>query len=89
MMANDFVKGGSFLLGKTEPQAVFTPEDYTDEHKMIAETTQDFVEGEIVPRDEEIEALDYDLTVKLLRKAGGPGATRCRHSGRIRRGRPR
>lgn len=40
---------------------------------MIAETTEDFVAEEVLPWDEEIEQLDYELTVKLLRKAGEVG----------------
>lgn len=69
----EWVKGGSFLLDNTDPQQVYTPEDFTEEHKMIAEMTRDFIEGEVVPYDEAIEKLDYDLTVKLLRKAGELG----------------
>jgi hypothetical protein len=32
---SELLKGGSYLLGLTDPQDVFTPEDFTDEHKMI------------------------------------------------------
>ncbi|MNK34663.1 putative acyl-CoA dehydrogenase [compost metagenome] len=67
------VNGGSFMIQDVDHQQIITPEDFTEEHRMIAKTTQDFVEGEIVPHDEEIEKLDYELTVKLLRKAGEVG----------------
>ncbi|RUT28657.1 acyl-CoA dehydrogenase [Paenibacillus zeisoli] len=67
------VIGGSFMIQDVDHEQIVTPEDFTEEHRMIARTTQDFVEGEIVPRDEEIEKLDYELTVKLLRKAGEVG----------------
>ncbi|MNW95683.1 putative acyl-CoA dehydrogenase [compost metagenome] len=67
------VIGGSFMIQDVDHQQIITPEDFTEEHRMIAKTTQDFVEGEIVPHDEEIEKLDYELTVKLLRKAGEVG----------------
>lgn len=73
MSKKQLVKGGSFLLEKTNPNEIYTPEDFTEEQKMIAGMTRDFIEGEIVPHDEEIEKLDYDLTVKLLRKAGELG----------------
>jgi alkylation response protein AidB-like acyl-CoA dehydrogenase len=73
MADKKFIKGGSFLLEKTDAETVYTPEDFTEEHRMIAETTSDFVEGEVVPLDEKIEKLDYELTVKLLRKAGDLG----------------
>ena len=50
-----------------------SPEDFTEEHRMIAETTADFIAGEVAPHDEEIEKLNYELTVKLMRKAGELG----------------
>jgi alkylation response protein AidB-like acyl-CoA dehydrogenase len=40
---------------------------------MFAETTQSFIEKEVVPNDEQIERPDYKLTVELIRKAGELG----------------
>ena len=62
-------KGGEFLISASEPEDVFTPEDFTEEHQMIASTAERFVEQEILPRVEQIEHQDLDLTVELLRKA--------------------
>lgn len=70
---HDKIKGGSFLLGETGTEAVFTPEDFTAEHKMIAKMTEDFVAGEAVPLDEEIEHLNLEVTVRLLKQAGELG----------------
>lgn len=67
------VIGGSFMIEDVNHQTIITPEDFTEEHRMIAQTTEDFVEGEIAPRDEEIEKLNYELTADLLRKAGELG----------------
>ncbi|WP_206830487.1 acyl-CoA dehydrogenase family protein [Alicyclobacillus fructus] len=67
------VKGGAFIIEELEPSAVVTPEGFTEEQKMIAETTKNFIESEVVPRHEEIESLNYELTVKLLRKAADLG----------------
>ncbi len=69
----DIVKGGSFLVGSIEPASVFTPEDLNDEQKMIGKNTIAFVEGEVVPKMEQIEKLDYDLSRQLLAKAGELG----------------
>jgi len=52
---------------------VFTPDDLSDEHKMIAQTAREFTEKEIMPLDAEIETKDYELTRGLLRKAGELG----------------
>ncbi|QDP41895.1 acyl-CoA dehydrogenase family protein [Radiobacillus deserti] len=65
--------GGSFIIEDVDFQSVVTPDELTEEQKMIADTTRDFVDGEIVPKDEEIEKLNYDLTVELLQKAGELG----------------
>ena len=32
------VKGGAFLIEERTPEEIFTPEDFTEEHRMIAET---------------------------------------------------
>lgn len=69
----NYKKGGSFLIEETKPEEMFTPEDFTEQHKMIADTTRDFVDSEVMPNIEKIEELNYDLSVKLLRKAGGIG----------------
>nr|WP_188540383.1 acyl-CoA dehydrogenase family protein [Paenibacillus segetis] len=67
------VLGGSFMIDDIDYREIVTPEDFTEEHRMIAETTEKFVAGEIIPRDEEIEKLNYGLTVELLQKAGDLG----------------
>ena len=63
------LKGGEFLITASDPQDVFTPEDFTEEHQMIAQMAQQFMEREILPQCERIEDQDLDLTVELLRKA--------------------
>ena len=68
-----YVKGGSFLLTETKPQDVFSPEDFTDEQKQIAEMLQKFMENEVIPNVEEIETQNWDITVGLLKKAGDLG----------------
>lgn len=37
-------KGGSFLTEQVTTDAIFTPEDFTEEHQMIAEMTSEFVQ---------------------------------------------
>ncbi|ASS76326.1 acyl-CoA dehydrogenase [Tumebacillus algifaecis] len=69
----DIVRGGSFVITQTDAADVFTPEDFTDEQKMIAKMTSDFIEGEVVPHREQLEKLDIDLTVKLLKQAADLG----------------
>jgi alkylation response protein AidB-like acyl-CoA dehydrogenase len=73
-MAIDVSKrGGAFLIGETDPESVFTPEDFSEEQRMFAKTAEDFVHNEIIPNMEKIEAKDFDVTVSLLKKAGELG----------------
>jgi alkylation response protein AidB-like acyl-CoA dehydrogenase len=73
MITGTKIVGGSFVIEDLEPDAILTPEDFTEEQRMFADTTREFIDAEVLPVDEEIEKLDYDLTVKLLRKAGEIG----------------
>ncbi|HTS70766.1 MAG TPA: acyl-CoA dehydrogenase family protein, partial [Terriglobia bacterium] len=67
------IKGGSFLLESRLPEEVFTPEDLTEEHRLIAKTAQEFVDQEIVPRLNEIEEKKPGLLRELLKKAAELG----------------
>ena len=67
------VKGGDFVLEESDPKNIFTPEDLTDEHRMIAAMTADFIENEIAPDDEEIEKQNFQILVQHLRRAGELG----------------
>ena len=67
------IGGGSFLIEDRRPEDVFTPEDFTDEHRQIAQTTEEFALKEIVPNTEKIEHKDYSVTRELIRKASELG----------------
>lgn len=66
-------KGGAFLIEDETPQDVFTPEDFSEEQRQIAKTTNDFVVNEVLPETDKIEAKDFEITRVLLRKAGDLG----------------
>ena len=66
-------KGGSFLIEERRPEDVFTPEDFTEEHRQIAKTTVDFTTNEVMPQAAEIEAKNFKVTRALLEKAGELG----------------
>ncbi|MBA3441702.1 MAG: acyl-CoA dehydrogenase family protein [Pyrinomonadaceae bacterium] len=67
------IVGGSFLIEERRPEEVFTPEDFTEEQRMIAETARQFVDNEVQPRVPELENHDWELSRELLRKAGELG----------------
>jgi len=67
------IQGGRFLIESVSPEDVFTPEDFTEEHRMIAETAEQFIENEVVPRIEELEAKKEGVNEELLKKAAAIG----------------
>ena len=73
MADNNLPKGGAFLLEPGDQENCFTPEDFSDEHRMILQTTRDFVEGEILPNMDQLEHKDKDLVKKIMAAAGELG----------------
>src|SRR6516225_3779829 len=67
------ISGGSFLLEERQPSEVFTPEDFSEQHRMIAQTTEEFAVNEILPQVERIEHKEFQVTRDLLKKAGELG----------------
>src|SRR6266404_3057652 len=67
------IKGGSFILEDHDASDVFTPDDLSDEHLMIAQTAREFTDKEILPLDAESASKDYELTRGLLRSASELG----------------
>jgi len=67
------ITGGSFLLDERRPDEVFTPEDFTEQHQLIGQTTEEFALNEIIPNVEKIEHKDFSVTRDLLKKAGELG----------------
>jgi alkylation response protein AidB-like acyl-CoA dehydrogenase len=67
------IKGGSFLIEERSPEDVFTPEDITEEHRMIGETTREFIDNEVRPRIPELEKHDWTLARELIKKSADLG----------------
>jgi alkylation response protein AidB-like acyl-CoA dehydrogenase len=72
-MPSSKISGGSFLTEERTPDEVFTPEDFTEQHLLIAQTAEEFANKEIVPNMEKMEHKDFSVTRELVRKAGELG----------------
>lgn len=72
-MDRKIMKGGEYLVADVDCSEIFTPEDFSDEQKQIAETTEQFVANEIVPHIEEIDNQNFDLVVEGMQKCGELG----------------
>lgn len=70
---SELIRGGQFLVKATNCEDVFTPEDFTEEQKMMKEAVMEFNDREIIPHKARFEAKDYALTEEVMRKAGELG----------------
>jgi len=67
------ISGGSFLLEERNTDEVFTPEDFSEQHRLIAQTAEEFAVNEILPNVDKIEHKDFSVSRALLKKAGDLG----------------
>ena len=69
------MRGGGFLIAETDPACVFTPEDFTEEHRAIARTAREFFANEVAPNLEAIQHQEPVVAVAALRKSAELGLT--------------
>ena len=69
----EILRGGQFLVKDINCEDIFTPEDFSEEQKMMLDTVKEFVDREIWPNKERFEKKDYAFTEEIMRKAGELG----------------
>jgi alkylation response protein AidB-like acyl-CoA dehydrogenase len=69
----DVTRGGQFLVKETRSEDIFTPEDFTDEQRMMRDSVKEFVDKEIWAHKDRFEKKDYAYTEECMRKAGEMG----------------
>lgn len=67
------LKSGEFLVDEITAADIFTPEEFSEEQLMIAQTIRDFIETELYPNVEKLDAPDIVLMQSILKKAGELG----------------
>src|SRR6266566_2108040 len=67
------LKGGEWLIKDTDADAVFTPERLTTEHRLIAQTTEAFVDDQVLPQLDRLEQKEWTLSRELLKRCGELG----------------
>ncbi len=67
------IKGGEFIIKETQCDDIFTPEDFTEEQKMMRDAVRDFADKEIWGKKNEFEQHNYQLTADVMTKAGNLG----------------
>jgi alkylation response protein AidB-like acyl-CoA dehydrogenase len=74
MTDKSYATGGQFLLESTAPANIFTPEDFNENQRMIAQAARDFITQKIVPQADELEYEGKtELGAPLLKAAGEMG----------------
>ena len=66
-------KGGAWLLESADTMSVLTPERLSEEHRLIARTSREFAEKEVIPAIDRLEQKDWTLARRLLQRAGELG----------------
>ena len=67
------LKGGEFLVRAADPGDIFSPEDFSEEQRMLQEMCLSFLDQEVLPVMDRIDKLEPGLMVSLLEKAGAQG----------------
>ena len=66
-------KGGEFIIREANCDLIFTPEDFSEEQKMMRDSVIEFNEREVMPKRSRFEAKDFKLTEEVMKKAGEMG----------------
>ena len=67
------IRGGEFLIKDTQAHEIFTPEEWSEEQRMIADMCRDFLATEVHPNLDRIDSMEEGLMVSLMEKAGAQG----------------
>ena len=67
------LKGGEWLVKESVPSETFIPEDFGEEQLMIKDMCNQFLDAEIYPNLDRIDALEPGLMKSLVAKAGEQG----------------
>ncbi len=72
-VTQQLINGGEWLVKETNPTDIFMPEQFSEEQKMIRDMCNQFLETEVMPRLEAIDAMEPGLMQSLVQKAGEQG----------------
>ena len=67
------LKGGEWLIKDSDPADSFSPEDFSDEQKMIRDMCSQYLKSEVIPLLDRIDNLEPGLMRSLVQKAGEQG----------------
>ncbi|MGG5508233.1 MULTISPECIES: acyl-CoA dehydrogenase family protein [unclassified Myroides] len=72
-MNTAITRGGQYLIKETLSENIFTPEDFSEEQRMMRDSVKEFIDKEIWPNKNRFENKDYAFTKECMQKAGELG----------------
>ena len=73
MNATTTLRRGADWLFTNDAPPPFTPEDLSEEHRLIAQTADEFMRKEVLPVLDQLETKDWALARNLVKRAGDLG----------------
>ena len=73
IIEKNITRGGEFVIKESRCDDVFTPEDFSEEQKMMRDAVKEFADKEIWSKKEEFEKKNFELTLQVMKKAGDLG----------------
>ena len=70
---NKHLKGGAFLINESDYNANFIPEEFNEEHKLMADAAHEFLKQHVDTQLDKIDAMEPALMPSLIDKAGELG----------------
>ena len=67
------LRGGAWLLEESDGAGVLTPERLSEEHRLIGQTADEFIDNEVLPVVDRLEGKDWALARTLVKRAGELG----------------
>ena len=73
IIRKDILQGAEFLTRQSKEGVTYSPSDFTEEHKMIKQTVDKFIDEKIHPISARIEKQEDGLSVKIMEEIGQLG----------------
>jgi alkylation response protein AidB-like acyl-CoA dehydrogenase len=73
MTTSTTTRGGAWLIEDADADTMLTRERLSEEHRLIGQTADEFIDNEVLPVLGQLEQKDWPLARTLIRRAGGLG----------------
>ena len=82
LQSKTLIKGGEFIIKETQPEDIFTPEDFSEEQIMMKDSVKEFVDRDVLAHALAAACLHHELARQSV---GRRGLQRAQHDGLLQR----